>query len=176
MKKEILMIAAGFLVFSLASKTYAEETNACKTNKDCPEENYCDISAGYSPMDKECYSDFQGICKPKGEAQKITYDEKELLVGPYMSYWGAQNWCEAQGSKGLIELKTLGIKENYKKGFCGGNSCDGADWQTIQATLGKGWFWTKENYDDCFSFALYPEAQRIRFDFRNLKLFKPICE
>ena len=121
----------------------------CKSNNDCEPDEYCNlvsVDTGASAPPN------LGACAPLGEAKTISYNGIQFLKSENKgTWWGAENWCRAQGKK-MATLADFGIMN--KQGCCG-DECP-IDWDAfLQSFDTPERLWLEDGTDVECAFSIY---------------------
>ena len=116
----------------------------CTKNSDCASDEYCKIVGTWQ---NDCSVITGGTCETldAGTPKTYTHDRttKELLLGEFMSWWAAENWCKAH-HKSLVQASTLGCTVSGTSGSCPSEAYS----DMSSAELGY-YYWTADSYDSC---------------------------
>ena len=125
-------------------------TGDCIKNSDCAGNEFCDLTGSSTEKPDS------GVCTTLYEGTPID----DFLIGPKMTWWSAENWCEAHDMN-LVNISAFGIS-GYENDGCIGNECIGADWESLKQLLGNKYFWTTNHYDSRWAYVMFVITSRIQ--------------
>ena len=120
----------------------------CKSNADCVKgQEFCNLVSSTGEYEKPN----TGICTPLGNSETIVYKDIEFLRSENkFTWWGAQNWCSAQG-KIMVSYTDFGI--TFSGRFCEGDetcpggeeACKGIIWSEFPQAFKNVGIWLSDN-------------------------------
>jgi len=109
----------------------AENNKFCKSNKDCAQDEFCNIMS-----QGNTFVPASGTCLLLDEGVSYIYQGESYLgtLKP-LTRWSAENWCKAH-NRNVITLASLGIdKDNLGSNFngcCYGDDCENINWEILE--------------------------------------------
>lgn len=126
-------------------------SRSCKKNSDCKNGEFCNITKEIiENTDYTQYAPNTGSCTPLDTGTPSTaagnFATGQFLIGPSLTWWGAENWCKAHG-RDVVSLSDLGITGGYEDGSCQQSYCIGADWTALRTALHLAQIRVKDSAD-----------------------------
>ncbi len=140
-----------------------ESAMQCRLNSDCENGYFCNLTSSESHSEPDA-----SVCEPLTSGQQAD----SYLKGPALTWWGAQNWCEAHDME-LTSLFSLGLTSTPAN--CTGTNCKGINWTKVKNLLGSNWFWTSDVRSASASYGIQTSEKKINSKYLSNTYLITLC-